>query len=143
MVAALGGFMATDVEKVLKKIDVDNNALQAGRANLKEAFEKIDGRINAMGAGLRIEPYAAGKTGLVIGFRRYHTGWHISTVLVGVADIESEIPVTEATAATQVALIAHVGGLLEKLQAVIAGHLKETNTATKEAERLVEAVRAL
>ncbi len=135
--------MATDFEKVLKKIDADNSALLAGRDDLREAFVKIDGRINAMKAGQRIEPYEVGKSGHVLGFRRYHSGWHISTILKGFADIESEIPVVEASPELQVALIQHVGGLLEKLQGLIAADLKNTASAVKEANRLVDAVRAV
>ncbi|GEM_PF-2047759 len=134
--------MATDFQKVLKKIDADNTVLLAGREDLRLAFEKIDGRINAMKAGVRIEPYAAGKTGFVIGLRRYHTGWHISTIVSGIADIESEVPVGEASSEVQVALIDHLGGLLEKLQGLIADEVKKTGGAVKEANKLVEAVRA-
>ena len=133
--------MATDFSKILQKIDSENEELIRGRAALREAFEKIDGRINAMKAGIRIEPYEVAKNGPKIGFRRYHTGWHISTIIVGIADIESEIPVGEAPSPIQIELMPHVGGLLEKLAAAVSVELKSTNTALKEADRLSEAVR--
>jgi hypothetical protein len=134
--------MATDFTKVLKKIDTENEELIRGREALRGAFEKLDGRINAMKAGLRIEPYEVGKKGHKLGFRRYHTGWHISTIVVGIGEIESEIPVVEAVSATQIVLMDHVGGLMEKLSKAISIELKSTSSALKEADRLVEAVRS-
>ena len=134
--------MATDFAKVLKRIDADNERLREGQKALREAFEKLDGRINAMKAGTRIEPYDVGKQGMKLGFRRYNTGWHISTIIGGIAGIESEIPVGEAASATQIELMPHVGGLLEKIAESIGAQLKATHSAVQEADRLADAVRA-
>ena len=134
--------MPTDFGKILGKINADNEQLLAGRSSLREAFEKLDGRINAMQAGTRIEPYDVGKSGAKLGFRRYNTGWHISTLVTGIGDIISEIPVIEAGADAQVELMPHVGGLLEKLHAAIASDLKSTSSALKEADRLTTAIRS-
>jgi hypothetical protein len=133
--------MATDFTKILKKIDTENEELREGRKTLRDAFEKLDGRINAMKAGLRVEPYDVGKNGQRLGFRRYHTGWHISTIVVGIGEIESEIPVIEAPSSIQIEIMPHVGGLLEKLSGAITVELKSTNSAVKEADRLTAAVR--
>ena len=134
--------MPNNVEKLLQGIESANSAMKSDHARLREAFEKIDGRINAMGAGSRIEPFAAGKGGAVIGFRRYHTGWHITTVITGIGGIESEIPATEASPSLQIELVPHVATVLDKLHEAISSEGKKAASARKEADKLVDAVKA-
>ncbi len=136
--------MAADFSKLLDKIKNDNAELKAAEAALGRAFEKLDSRLTQLRAGVRIEPYPVGKgdDSPVIGFRRYHDGWHITTMIRGLGDSLSEAPATEATPELQVALMAHVGGLLEKLSASIAERMKATTAASKEADKIVDAVKA-
>jgi hypothetical protein len=91
-------------------------------------------------AGVRIEPYLISKDGPSIGFRRFQSGWHITTLLEGLAGLTSEIPALEAEPATQVALVGEVGGLLDKISKSIAGKVKASATSVKEAESLLDAL---
>ena len=133
--------MAADFGKVLEKIKDDNQALHAAQANLGRALEKLDARLNVLKAGVRIEPYEVGKGGPVIGYRRFSSGWHITTHLEGIGGIFSEAPLTEAPSERQVELMPHVAGLLGKISDALAAKLKETTGATKEADRLLAAIR--
>jgi hypothetical protein len=132
--------VATDFGKLLDKIKDDNDELQKQKARLVQAYEKLDTRLNIMKAGVRIEPYVTGKGGPVLGYKQYSDGWHMTTHLAGLADLVSEIPVVEAAREVQVALMPHVGGLLEKVSASIAATVKETKSATDEANRLISAL---
>ena len=73
--------MATDFSKILDKIAADNKQLSKNHKQLAEALQKLDSRLNVMRAGVRIEPYPISKDGPSIGFRRFHDGWHITTIL--------------------------------------------------------------
>jgi hypothetical protein len=132
--------MPTDFGKLLDRIKTDNEELKRSEALLLRAYQKLDSRITVLKAGIRIEPYDAEKSGLKIGFRRYHDGWHISTVIEGVGGILSEVPVVEAPPDTQVALMGHVGDLLEKISESIGARVKTTQGALKEADRLLSAL---
>ncbi len=134
--------MAADFGKVLEKIKTDNDQLRYARANLAKALEKLDGRLNQMKAGIRVEPFETTKGGPVIGYRRFSTGWHITTRIDGIGGITSEAPVTEVSSDQQVALMPHVGALLGKIAEGLAKELKATTSATKEADKLLDAIRA-
>jgi hypothetical protein len=133
--------MADDFEKLLEKIKADNIALQAAQKSLGEALEKLDERLTMLQAGVRIEPYQVAKGGPVIGFRRFHDGWHITTHLEGISDIVSETPAIEAKPEVQVELMPHVAPLLKKISDAIAGKVKQTSSAVKEADKILDALR--
>ena len=133
--------MAADLGKLLERIEADNLALTSSHEQLVEAFQELDSKLNALNAGIRVEPYEVRKGGPVIGFRRYNDGWHISTHLVGLSDMVSEIPVFEAAPAVQVELMEAVGGLLEKISAEIAAQVKAAAAAVKQAEGLLAVLR--
>ncbi len=133
--------MADDFDKLLQKIKTDNEALKRGQKQLSEALEKLDTRLTQLNAGIRIELYAVGKSGAVIGFRRFHDGWHITTQLEGIGGITSETPAIEAPPARQVELMPHVGGLLTKLAGAIGDKVKETKGALTQADKLMDALR--
>jgi dynactin complex subunit len=132
--------MANDYGKILDKIAADNAALDSNEKRLQEAFEKLDQRLNVLRAGVRIEPYPISKDGPSIGFRRFQNGWHITTILEGLAGLSSEIPALEAEPALQVALVGEVGGLLDKISKSIAGKVKASTSSVKEAESLLDAL---
>jgi len=132
--------MANNYGKILDKIAADNAELSSNEKRLQEAFEKLDQRLNVLRAGVRIEPYLISKDGPSIGFRRFQSGWHITTLLEGLAGLTSEIPALEAEPATQVALVGEVGGLLDKISKSIAGKVKASATSVKEAESLLDAL---
>jgi hypothetical protein len=132
--------MANDFGKVLDKIAADNAQLSQNHKRLAKALEKLDSRLNIMRAGIRIEPYPIGKDGPSIGYRRFHDGWHITTLLEGLAGLKSEIPVREAAPSVQVTLVGEIGGLLDKISKAIASKVKESNSSVKEAESLLDAL---
>jgi len=132
--------MAKDYGKILEKIANDNASLTDNEQRLQEAFEKLDSRLNVLKAGVRIEPYAIGKDGPSIGFRRFQDGWHITTKLEGLAGLSSEIPALEAEPSTQVILVNEVGGLLDKISKAIADKVKASASSVKEAESLLDAL---
>ena len=134
--------MAADPSKTLSKIADDNRSLGLAQAQLSKALTRLDTRLNALQAGIRIEPYPVSKGGPVIGYKRFSTGWHITTHLEGIAGITSETPATEAPPGRQVELIPHIATLLEKISAAIAAQLKATTGAAKDADKLIEAVEA-
>ena len=133
--------MADDFDKLLQKIKADNEALKRGQKQLAEAFEQLDARLTQLNAGVRIEPYDLGKGGAVIGFRRFHDGWHITTHLEGIGGIVSETPAIEAPPERQVELMPHLGTLLGKISGAITAKVKQTGGALKEAEKLLDALR--
>ena len=133
--------MAKNVGSVLEAIERDIGTLKQQHERLKKAYAELDERITALGAGLRIEPYVPKKGSPEIGFRRFHDGWHITTLLTGIADITSEIPVIEATAEVQTDLVAHLPGLLEKLHGEIADRVKASKKAAADAEEILKALR--
>ena len=133
--------MADDFDKLLQKIKADNEALKKGEKQLAEAFEKLDARLTQLNAGVRIEPYGVGKGDAVIGFRRFHDGWHITTHLAGIGDIVSETPAIEAPPPRQVELMPHVADLLGKISAAITAKVKQTGGALEQAEALLDALR--
>jgi hypothetical protein len=135
---------APDFSKLLDKIRDDNQELRAAHGALGRAFEKLDTRLTVLKAGIRIEPYPIGKdkNGPVIGYSQFHDGWHITTYIRGLGDTLSEAPATEAVPELQVELMGHVGGLLSKLSDGIAAKVKAAAAASKEADRLIDAIRA-
>jgi len=132
--------MPTDYNKLLDKIASDNAKLSANEERLQEAFDKLDSRLNALGAGIRIEPYQIGKDGPRIGFRRFSSGWHITTELEGLAGLTSEIPAREAEPDNQVVLVGGLGDLLDKVSKAIAEKVKASANSVKEAETLLSAL---
>ncbi len=132
--------MATDFGKLLDTIQADNDELLNQQARLVKAFEKLDSRLNVLKAGVRIEPYDTGKGGPVLGLKRFNDGWHMTTHLEGLGGLISEIPVSEAGAPVQVALMPHVAKLLELVSKKIAQQVKETKSAVTEADRLLSAL---
>lgn len=132
--------MANDFGKVLDKIAADNAQLSQNHKRLAKALEKLDSRLNLMKAGIRIQPYPIGKDGPSIGYRRFHDGWHITTLLEGLAGLSSEIPVREAAPSVQVILVGEIGGLLDKISKSIAAKVKESTSSVKEAESLLDAL---
>ena len=132
--------MTTDFNKVLEKIATDNAQLNKNHKQLSEALVKLDSRLNVLRVGVRIEPYPLSKDGPSIGLRCFHDGWHITTVLEGLAGLSSEIPVREATPSLQVAIVGGIGGLLDKVSKNIAADVKASSASVKEAETLLEAL---
>lgn len=132
--------MATDFGKLLDTIQTDNNELMNQQAKLVRAFEKLDSRLNVLKAGVRIEPFETRKGGPLLGFQRYSDGWHMTTHLVGLAGIVSEIPAAEAAPEVQVALMPHVAALLERVSKQIAQQVKDTKSAVSEADVLLSAL---
>ncbi len=132
--------MATDFGKLLETIQKDNNELMAQQDRLARAFEKLDSRLNVLKAGVRVEPFETSKGGPVLGYLRFDDGWHMTTLLVGLGGIASEIPVAEAAPEVQVALMPHVASLLERVSQRIGQQVKETRTAVSEADRLLSAL---
>ena len=136
--------MAADFSKLLDKIAEDNHALRSAHAALGKAFEKLDQRLNQLKAGMRIEPYPVGKgeDSPVLGFKRYHDGWHITTLIKGLGDTQSEAPAAEAPPELQVLLVGHLAGLLGKISDALAANLKAASAASKEADKVVDAIQA-
>lgn len=132
--------MASDFGKVLDTIQNDNAELVDQRSRLVRAFEKLDSRLNVLKVGVRIEPYETAKGGPVLGMKQFSDGWHMTTHLEGIAGLVSEIPVSEASAAVQVALMPHVSTLLDKVSKAIAAEVKATKSAVTEADRLLAAL---
>ncbi|MBJ96102.1 MAG: hypothetical protein CMP23_16690 [Rickettsiales bacterium] len=132
--------MANDFGKVLDKIASDNQQLNANYKQLASAIEKLDLRLNALRAGVRIEPYAISKGGPSIGFRRFTDGWHITTLLEGIGGLVSEIPVREAVPEVQVQLVGEFSGLLDQISKAIAGQVKASTSSVKQAESLLDAL---
>ena len=132
--------MATDFGKLLEKITADNAELQNQQAQLVKAFEKLDTQLNLLKVGVRIEPYVTGKDGPVLGLRRFSDGWHMTTHLAGLGGLVSEIPVAEAVPDVQVALMAHIAGLLGQVSTIISKQVKDTKASVVEAERLLAAL---
>ncbi len=132
--------MPKDYGKILDKIATDNAELNDNEERLQEAFEKLDGRLNVLRAGVRIEPYTIGKDGPCIGFQRFQDGWHITTKREGLAGLSSEIPALEAEPAIQVLLVGEVGGLLDKISTAISDKVKASANSVKEAESLLDAL---
>lgn len=130
--------MADDFDKLLERIREDNDALKRGQKQLVQAFEKLDARLTQLKAGLRIEPYPVGKSGAVIGLRRFHDGWHITTHLEGIAGIVSETPAHEAPPERLIELMPHVAGLLSRVSQEIAARVKQTEAALGQADRLLD-----
>jgi len=137
--------MAADFTKLLEKIAADNHALRVSQGLLGRAFEKLDGQLNQLKAGIRVEPYAIGKgaDSPVLGYRRFHDGWHITTSIKGLGDTATEAPATEAPPELQVELIGHIGGLLAKISDAIAAKAKEATAASQEADKLLKAIKDL
>ncbi len=132
--------MATDFNKILDKIAADNAQLSENHKQLAKALNKLDSQLNVLRAGVRIEPYPTSKDGPSIGLRRFHDGWHITTMLEGLAGLSSEIPVREAIPSVQVALVSEIGGLLDKVSKNIAANVKASSASVKEAKTLLDAL---
>ena len=132
--------MANNFGKILDKIGADNTQLNENHEQLAEALDKLDARLNVLRARVRIEPYPINKDGPTIGFRRFHDGWHITTLLEGLAGITSEIPIREAAPGVQVNLIGAIGALLEKISKSIEAEVKASTASVKEAEVLLDAL---
>jgi len=132
--------MAGKFDKVLAKIEQDNNALKEAETRLKKAFVKLDTKLNAISAGVRIEPYETAKGKVEIGYRRFESGWHITTVILGTGGLRAELPAAEAPAAQQVEIMAHVADLLAKVSGELDTRCKLTSSALKEADALLSAL---
>jgi hypothetical protein len=132
--------MANDVQQSLTRLKADAAELKLAEARLQRAFEKIDGQLSRLGIGLRLEPEPVRKGGPLMGCRRYHDGWRLTTVIDGLAEMQAELPIHEAPAELQRELVPHVGAVMAKLSKQVAGRLADTRKAATEAERILEAV---
>lgn len=133
--------MAADFGKILGKIEDENTTLREAQVRLQKAYVKLDSKLNRLSAKTRIEPYPIDKkSDLVIGYRRFDTGYAITTIRKGLGGTEAEIPVSEASPEVQATLMAHVADLLGKVLANVSVNTKAATTAAATADQLIEAI---
>ena len=133
--------MAADFGKLLGKIEDENTTLREAQVRLNKAYVKLDSKLTRLGARTRVEPYEVDKKSEgVIGYRRFETGYAITTIRTGLGGTEAEIPVSEAKPEVQAHLMAHVAGLLEKVLANVSADTKAAKTAAATANKLIDAI---
>ena len=75
--------MAADFGKLLGKIEDENTTLREAQVRLNKAYVKLDSKLTRLGARTRVEPYEVDKKSeAVIGYRRFETGYAITTMRV-------------------------------------------------------------
>ncbi len=133
--------MAADFGKILSKIEDENTTLREAQVRLQKAFVKLDSKLTRLGAKTRIEPYPITKDSEVtIGYRRFDTGYSITTLRRGLGGTEAEIPVSEANPELQATLMAHVADLLEKVLTNVSSNTKAATAAAATADKLISAI---